>query len=280
LEQGHELTASFHGHWRSLESFIGIEVPAMSDGPEPLLLLPGTLCDARVWKPVVAELPQQPVIVGSMLGAETTPDLAQQLLAQAPARFALAGHSLGGIVALEMAAQQPGRITRLALLDTNARPDPPPNLQARRAAVAQAETLGLERHVREQLWPLYVSSHHQDDERMTALIVDMAVSLGLEAFRTQSEAAHHRADSRPRLRSIRVPTLVLCGEDDLLCPVDAHREMADGILGAQLTIVPRSGHFALIEQPTIVADHLRAWLRRSNDTSATCPEKAEGLEAP
>ncbi len=90
----------------------------------------------------------------------------------------------------------------------------------------------------------------------------MSARTGLAAFASQSEVAIHRADSRPRLGAIAVPTLVLCGEDDQLCPVGVHREMADAITGADLVVIPRSGHFALLEQPDAVAAALTAWLGR------------------
>lgn len=247
---------------------------------EPLVLLPGTLCDGRVWEPLMRRLPEWRSLAMPFPDAETTPDAAARILGGAPPRFALAGFSLGGIVALEMIAQAPGRITRLALLDTTARPDPPENWTARRNAVAR----GVERYVSQKLWSLYVSGDHQGDEEKRALVAAMSGALGLEAFRTQSEIAIHRADSRPRLSAIQVPTLVLCGEADRLCSLEVHREMADLIPGARLAVVPGSGHFALIEQPDRVADEMRRWLDASLTTLATpgaaaaaCPDQRRRL---
>lgn len=227
---------------------------------EPLVLLPGTLCDARLFEPVLRFLPERPAIVPQLIGAETAREMADRLLLQLPDRFALAGFSLGGIIALEMVAQQPDRITRLALLDTTARPDPAPNWTVRRNAVARAAQIGIERYVTHKLWSLYVSNDTAADEALRGLVKDMSASVGLEAFRQQSEMAIHRADSRPRLPALDVPTLVMCGEDERLCSVEVHREMAQRVPGARLAIIPRAGHFALIEQPALVADHLRHWL--------------------
>lgn len=227
-----------------------------------MLLLPGTLCDRRVFEAVLARMPDREVIVADMTGAETARALAARILENAPDSFALAGFSLGGIVALEMVAQAPGRVTRLALLDTTARPDPEANHAVRRNAVTRAAQMGVDRYVSDKLWSLYVSGDHRADGAIRATIVDMSARTGLAAFASQSEIAIHRADSRPRLGVIAMPTLVLCGEDDRLCPVEVHREMADAIVGADLVVVPRSGHFALLEQPEAVAAALTAWLGR------------------
>lgn len=235
---------------------------------EPLVLLPGTLCDRRVWEPVLALLPEREVIVPAMVPEETTTDLAARILAEAPALFSLAGFSLGGIVALEMMAHEPRRIARLALLDTTARPDPPAHHVARREAVSLARSMGMERFVRERAWPTAVGAGRLADASLLALLIAMAVELGVEALRTQSEVAIHRDDSRPRLGAIAVPTLVLCGEEDGGCPVDRHQEIADGIEGAELVVVPGCGHFALIERPDLVAEAMRRWLAVGNDEIA------------
>ncbi|MET0429678.1 MAG: alpha/beta fold hydrolase [Microvirga sp.] len=231
----------------------------------PLLLLPGTLCDARVFAPVVARLRDADgriggaVIVGDMTGADSTPALAAKLLAEAPPRFALAGFSLGGIVGLEMIAQAPERIERIALLATNARPDPAANAAPRRDAVERARRHGVATFI-DDSWPKPVAPCNATDAALRALIVAMAETGGPAVLASQSEVAIHRADSRPRLAAITVPALVLCGEDDVVCRPDAHREMAGLIPGATLAILPGAGHFVTLEAPDAVAAHLRAWL--------------------
>lgn len=253
MEQARSLSLGDPGRLTSL-------VAARPSAAEPLLLLPGTLCDERLWHPVLRHLPGQPVTMAEMDGALTAPDLAARILSGAPPRFALAGFSLGGIVALEMAAQAPERITRLALVSTTPRPDPESNHAARRTAVARAKALGLERFIADELWPRYVGAASRDDGDLKALICGMATSLGLEAFAAQSEVAIHRADSRPRLSRIQVPTLVLAGAEDRLCPPEVQREMAAAIPDADLVLVPGSGHFVLLEEAEVAARHLRAWL--------------------
>lgn len=259
----------------------------------PLLLLPGTLCDARVFAPVVARLCDasdgrsaspgssvaRAVIVGDMTGAESTPALAAKLLADAPPRFALAGFSLGGIVALEMIAQAPERIERIALLATNARPDPAANAAPRRAAVERARGHGMATFI-DDSWPRPVAPSNAADGALRALLVAMAESGGDAVLASQSEVAIHRADSRPRLKDIAVPALVLCGEDDVVCRPDAHREMAELIPGATLAILPGAGHFVLLEAPDAVAAHLRAWLAVPGAPRIPPPAHSPAAHAP
>jgi len=225
----------------------------------PLLLLPGTLCDERVFAPLMERLPGQATIVAEMIGADTTPELAGKLLSLAPPRFALAGFSLGGIVAMEMIAQAPDRIARLALIGTTARPDPEANAALRRRAADRAREVGAASYI-EDTWPLPVAPANADAKELRDLLIDMAQRGGAAALASQSEVAIHRADSRPRLKDIAVRTLVLCGAQDEVCPPELHREMADLIPGATLAVIPDAGHFVLIERPDAVAAHVGAWL--------------------
>jgi pimeloyl-ACP methyl ester carboxylesterase len=231
----------------------------------PLVLLPGTLCDARVFAPLLERLNMRDALVPDIAGAESAASMAALLLERLPPRFALVGFSLGGIVALEMIAQAPERIARLALIDTTARPDPPAHHPVRRNAVTRAAAMGLDRYATDKLWSLYASEAVRSGTGdrtcpLRALVTAMAVDAGIARFRQQSEIAIRRADSRPRLADITVPTLVLCGAEDRLCSPDIHREMADAIAGARLVIVPHAGHFALIEAPDVVAAEIRRWL--------------------
>jgi pimeloyl-ACP methyl ester carboxylesterase len=229
-------------------------------GRVPLVLVPGTLCDGRVYDPVMALLPPRETILRLPIGHETAPDMAKALLARLPPRFALAGFSLGGIVALEMIAREPHRFAGLALIDTTPNPDPEPNWTRRRNAVARAAKVGLDRYVSDKIWSAGVADATRETNAHRQLLTDMSVALGIDTFRQQSEIAIHRADSRPRLAAIGVPTLVLCGEDDQLCLAETHRQMAAAIPRAQLALIPQAGHFALIEQPAAAARAFDAWL--------------------
>ena len=237
----------------------------------PLLLLPGTVCDERLFAPLLAELDHHDIRVLPMTGATTTQKLAERLLATAPPRFALAGFSLGGIVALEMVAQAPERIERLALIDTTPRPDPEASSQQRRNDVAKARADGMARYILDA-WERLVSPAHVTNVTLRDTIVAMARDAGPDLLAEQSDVAIHRADSRPRLSRIHGPTLVLAGADEQVCPLDAQQELASGIAGAQFFTIPDAGHFAPLENPAAVARHMRDWLSWPSPISNEPPQ--------
>ncbi len=230
----------------------------------PLLLLPGTLCDERLWTHQIQNLEDvvepvvMPVGTAGSLGA-----LATSILAQAPSTFALAGLSFGGILAFEILRQAPQRITHLALLDTNARADSEIGIAAKREQLAMASTRGLEWLLREKMMPSYLASKHLDDQILVQTIIEMAMDNGLEVFSNQIEATINRPDSLAELAQIGCPTLVLCGKQDQLCPPDRHEEMAAQIPKATLKIIEDCGHMSTLEQPEQVTAAMRQWLIRS-----------------
>ena len=230
-----------------------------ADTALPLLLLPGTVCDGRLFAPFMAQIDHPDMRVMPMTGARTTPDLARRILSRAPERFLLAGFSLGGIVALEMVAQAPERIARLALIDTTPRPDPEDNAAIRRATVAKARAEGMGSYILDA-WQRLVSPANAGNERLKDVILSMARDAGPDTLADQTEVAIHRADSRQRLGAIRVPTLVLAGADEQVCPIEAHEELARGIPGARFFTIPEAGHFAPLENPAALARHMREWL--------------------
>ena len=229
--------------------------------PQRLVLLPGTLCDARVFAPVIALGLDADCGVNGIGGQDSIGAMAAAVLAQAPPRFALAGFSLGGMVALEIVARAPERVSGLALLCTKAVPTPPAQKPERLAWLAAARSEGLAALVTLAL-PRWLHPCHVDDAAVGGVVVDMAVSEGVAVLERQTRANNGRPDSRPRLPHIATPTLVLCGEADLLCTPQDSRDMAQAIPGAALVEVAGAGHFALLEQPEAVAAALRVWLVR------------------
>jgi len=225
----------------------------------PLLLLPGTACDGCVFAPLLQALGDVDAIVGDMSGANTMPHLAEKILSAAPRRFALLGFSLGGMAALELIAQQPERIERLCLVDTNPRPDPEANAAVRRAAVARARADGMDTFILDT-WPKPVSPTNAENANLRDTICAMARNTGPDKLAGHAEVAIHRADSRPRLGDIHVPTLILAGEHERVCPLELHQEMAEGIPGSEYHTIPNAGHFALLENPAAMAVHVRRWL--------------------
>lgn len=231
----------------------------------PLVLLPGLLNDARLWSAQASMLSDiADVTVGDLThavgGADSMRALAESVLESAPERFALAGLSMGGYVALEIMRRAPGRVTALALLDTQARPDTPPATENRRAQMRRSETeFG---GVIADLYPKLVHPDRAEDGALKALFTDMALTTGAEAFRRQQAAIMGRIDSRPFLPRIACPTLVLCGRQDAVTPVELHEEMAEAVPGSRLEVVEDCGHLSAIERPEAVSDALREWICR------------------
>ena len=233
-----------------------------------VLFLPGLLEDADAFQPLVIGLADvATIVVADLTRSNTIPGLAKDALDQAPAeKFLLAGHSMGGYVALEVMRQAPGRVTALALLNTNARPDSPESTENRRRLMALAER-DFEA-VSTTLLPKLMTREHLEDPVLTGMIGSMALAVGKEAFRRQEEAIIGRIDSRPHLKDIRCRTVVIAARHDQLMPVEILKELADGIPGARLEIVEDSGHMASIEQPERVAALMRAWVTGDENASA------------
>lgn len=226
-----------------------------------LILLPGLLNDERLWAHQRAALADMATVtVADLTLDDTMGGLAERVLAEAPSRFALAGLSMGGYVAMEIMRRAPERVERLALIDTTARPDMPEQTQRRKDAVALAQAGGFEK-IMPSMLPLLVHPDHMALERIGGLAKDMALAVGAEAFARQQKAIMHRPDSRPALNRIACPALVMCGRDDGLTPLDRHQEMAGLIDGAALVVIEQCGHLSAIEQPQAVSAVLRYWLQ-------------------
>jgi len=225
----------------------------------PLILLPGLLCDAALWRYQASALAEFAELqIADLTQAESIADLATQVLAGAPPRFALAGLSMGGYVAQEILRQAPDRVDRLALLDTSARPDTPEQ-SARRRGLMDLSQRGQFKGVTPQLLPLLLHPDHLAGD-LADLVTAMAERVGQAAFIRQQRAILGRIDSRPSLAAIRVPTLVLCGDDDRLTPPALAEEMAAGIAGAELVLIAHSGHLSTLEQPEAVNRAMIEWL--------------------
>jgi pimeloyl-ACP methyl ester carboxylesterase len=193
------------------------------------------------------------------IGADTMVQLARQLLREAPQRFALAGLSMGGILAMEVLAQAPDRVERLALLDTNPRAEAP-EVQARREPqIARALRGGLERVMRDEMKPNYLAKGPGQKEVLD-LCLDMALSLGPQVFADQSRALCDRADRQAALAAFKGPALVLMGAEDRLCPHDRHALMHELMPQSQLVVIDGAGHLPPLERPNETTVALRRWL--------------------
>lgn len=238
---------------------------AAEDGAIPLVLLPGTLCDERLFAPLLARLEARTFIILPLDQCADTATMADRLLDRAPARFALLGFSLGGIVALEMAARAPDRIAGLALLDSNARAVPPADHAGRRAAAQVEPDM---RAVVARLWPDYVAASARADDAVRTMVEAMADTLGHATLIRQTEIALTRTDSRPRLAALHMPALIVAGAEDALAPPALQQEIADSLPDATLALIPDAGHFAPLEAPDAVAAQVAAWLLRVDQAIA------------
>lgn len=230
----------------------------------PLLLLPGSLCDKRLFEPQISHFSASRIVtVGDFSGCNTIQAMAVKILSKAPPRFALLGLSMGGIVALEIYRQAPHRVDRLALLNTNPHPQHTESIAIRLQQMADIRIAGraaMKALVEESFFPRYVARSRLDDRWLKFLVLEMASSAGLAAFDDQWSALINRPDSYDTLLLIDCPTLVLCGDEDQMCSPDIHREMAHLIKTAELKIIEDCGHLSTLEAPTAVNIALQRWL--------------------
>lgn len=226
----------------------------------PVIFLPGMMCDARVFGPQIDALSGHSLLMTMPpVLHQTMADLAGEVLAHSPPHFALAGLSMGGILAMEILRQAPERVAGLALLDTNPLAELP-EVQARRAPqIAAAEAGELRRVMQDEMKPNYLTDG-PNKGAILDLCMDMAMHLGPEIFVSQSKALRDRPDQTETLRRFAGPALVLCGRNDALCPVDRHRMMHDLMPQSTLEIVEEAGHLPTLEQPEQTTAALIRWM--------------------
>jgi pimeloyl-ACP methyl ester carboxylesterase len=226
----------------------------------PTVLIPGLLGSPRLYAEQIPELWR----LGSVMVATHSRDdsmraIARRVLASAPARFALAGLSMGGYVCFEILRQDPKRVAKLVLLDTSARADTPEQSAQRRAQMEAARG-GRLQEIADGLFPRLVHARRWGDESLRRVCRAMMRDVGVEGFVNQQTAIIGRPDSRPGLPAIRCPTLVIVGDGDVLTPPDRAQEIVDGIAGARLAIIRDSGHLSTLEQPSAVTKAMMEFL--------------------
>ncbi len=227
----------------------------------PLVMIPGMMCDARLFAPQIAAFSGgRTVQVADISGHDSVAALADAVLADAPPRFALLGLSMGAIVAMEMLARAPRRVERLALLDTNPKPESDAVARHRLPQIDRVLQGELAAVMRDQMKPGYLASGPRQAQVLD-LTMDMALALGPDVFARQSRALMTRPDQQDTLRAARLPALVLCGREDRLCPVHRHELMAGLIDDATLEIIDSAGHLPTLEQPETTNAAIGRWLQ-------------------
>ena len=221
----------------------------------PLVLLPGMMCDGRMW----GQMAQAALVLIPPPGLDSFAAMAGHLLPLMPPRFALAGLSMGGILAMEILRQAPDRVDRLALLDTNPLAEAPAVQARRNPQMARARAGDLASVIRDDMKPGYLAPG-PDRQALLDLCMDMALGLGVPYFVSQSRALAARRDQCATLRGYAGPALVLMGAEDRLCPRDRHDLMHALMPQSRLAVIAGAGHLPTLEKPLETTAELRRWL--------------------
>jgi pimeloyl-ACP methyl ester carboxylesterase len=225
-----------------------------------LVLLPGLLNTRRVFEPQIEALSDTAdCVVPELWRHDTIGAMADATLALAPPTFALVGFSMGGYVAFEVLRRATQRVERLALMDTQAVPDSTESTRRRRALLDQTK-IGRFHGVQRSLLPQLVHPRHVNDDTISQPIFDMAQEIGADGFVREQRAIIDRADSRPLLVDIGVPTVVIVGRQDQVTPLPRSEEMAADIANSRLVVLEECGHMSPLEKPAEVTAALRRWL--------------------
>ena len=233
----------------------------MSTKPN-LVMIPGLLCSDALFADQIAGLKDHATVsIGRVLKQNNLANMASEILRVAPPTFALAGLSLGGYVAFEVLRQAPERVTKLALLNTNARADRADQVAFREMLIGLAQTLGP-RNVQAAALPMLIHKSRLGERGLVDRVLNMADAVGRDAFVCQQQAIINRPDNRPFLAEIKCPTVIVVGEQDILTPVKVSQEMHEGIAGSKLEIIPDCGHLSTMERPDKVNRILIDWLSK------------------
>jgi len=229
---------------------------------EPLVLLPGMMCDARVWATQLTVLSyERPVTIAPVCTGERIEEIASEMLSSLPAKFALCGHGMGGIIALELTRRAPERVNRLALIGTNPLSDTPQEAADREPRMIGAKAGRFEAMLESEILPRHVGQGPLRAHAMAEL-QEMALSLGADVFARQERSMQRRRDQQATLRRITQPTLVLAGEEDQVVPLKRQEFLAELIPYAKLNVIKGVGHMMMLEDPESTTEALYAWMRQ------------------
>ena len=228
---------------------------------DPILLIPGLLCAARVFLPQIVHLgAKHPIHIALPAKGETVEQMSEAILATAPASFILIGHGLGGDVALDILRRDNGRASRAVLISTDPLAEPPATAAAREARIVAAKA-GRLKEVVAQEYPDAAFAPSEWRAEIVALMRDMALSLGEGVFLRQSRALQRRPDQQKTLRRANLPLLMIAGAEDPLIPVRRQDFAAALAPYGKLQVIEGAGHLPMLEQPEAVTAALEAFLQ-------------------
>lgn len=217
----------------------------------PIVLITGQLLTDTVWQPLLDAWADREVIVADNRSDDTIEGFAQRLLDNAPPKFALVAHAMGGFVAFDVMRRAPGRVAKLALISTLASADGPAQTARRQGYIDLVESGNFDQVVEERI-PILFPEEKRNDERLLGIARAMAADTGADTFLAQQRAIMARIDSRPRLSEISVPTLLIWGEKDGITSRAHHDEIAEKVPGARLEVIAGAGHLPTVEAPEVV----------------------------
>lgn len=227
---------------------------------DPVVFLPGMMCDARLFAPQLADLSRDmAVTVAPVTRGERIEEIASNLLDLLPLRFALAGLSMGGIVAMEILRRAPERVTRVALMDTNPLAETPQSAAGYEPLVAKLRA-GLIPEAVGMVLGQGVLAPGPGRAEVLALVTEMAQALGADVMIRQVRALQRRRDYQAVLRRCKRPALILCGAADGLTPPRRHEFMAGLMPNSELCLIEGAGHLPVLERPEETTRALRDWL--------------------
>ena len=228
----------------------------------PLVFIPGMMCDSRLFQPQINEFSRQYVVCATPASSSNSiENISFEILRYLPTKFVLIGLSMGGILAMEIIRKVPERVMKIVLMDTNYKSETS-EIKSRRLPQIQLVKEGLLEEVMcQQIKNNYLRKDKQNQE-IFDLCLSMANGLGKEIFINQSTALANRKDYKSTLKNIKIPSLIICGEYDRLCPIKVHMEMESLIENSTLEIIPDAAHLPTLEQPAYLNKILCEWLIR------------------
>ncbi len=226
----------------------------------PVVMIPGMMCDERIFAHQIKELgTDTEVYIADISKYSSIQELASDVLENSPPKFFLVGHSMGGIVAMEMCSQEPDRIEKLVIMDSNHKSELEETKLKREPQIRDVISGNLAQVMKEEMKPNYLADSYKQKDILNTCM-EMALTLGPEVFVRQSRALQDRDDQQSTLKDLNIPVLIMCGAEDKLCSLERHELMHNIINDSKLEVVMDAGHMPTLEQPQKTTEVIKSWL--------------------